>query len=144
MRGVSKSFIDSSTKSWSNSGDISLPWNCASNIKSHSHHPEWHQPPIEEKLPSHRLASAYRAKTSHLGLIIYTHSTCTNLRYFAHDKIEGKLPNHCGNTKKSCTYLSPWFHWLTPETERWNLRWSPSVLITFSYTRKKKKNPSPT
>ena len=35
--------------SWDNPGDISLPGNCASVIKSHTHHSEQHQLPTKQK-----------------------------------------------------------------------------------------------
>ena len=47
--GVSKHFIYQSIQSWDKPGGVSLPGNCASVLKSHSHHPEWHCPPIEQK-----------------------------------------------------------------------------------------------
>ena len=55
-------FIYPSTKSWNNPGNISLPWSCASVLKSHTHYPELHQPPIEKKPTT-------------ISLIIYKHYT---------------------------------------------------------------------
>ena len=37
---IHRGFIYPSTKSWNDPGDISLPWNCASVIKSHSQNSE--------------------------------------------------------------------------------------------------------
>ena len=47
-------------------------WNCANVPKSHSHHPEWHRPPIEQK-------------PNTIGLIIYKHSTSTKFFHLARD-----------------------------------------------------------
>ena len=77
-------------------GDISFPWNCASVLKFHYHHQDWHKPPIEQK-------------ANNVGLIIYTNSTWTKLRYLTHDKTKRKLPNHWGSTRKSWIHLSPSF-----------------------------------
>ena len=42
---------------------------------------------------------ASTSKSSTIGLIIYKHSTRTKLRHLAREKADGKLPNHCGNTR---------------------------------------------
>ena len=57
---------------------ISLPWNSASVRKSHTHYPEYHQPPIKQKPTT-------------IGLTICKNSTRTKLRHLARDKSEGKL-----------------------------------------------------
>ena len=90
---------------------------------------------------SSRVASAFnRTKPTTIGLII-SHTLHT-LNYLARNKTEGKLVNPWDNTRKSWTHLSPSILSLTSGTKRFTLD-SPSILISFSYTRKKKKNPSP-
>ena len=44
--GVKKKIVYPFIKSWNNSGNISLPLNCVSALKSHTHHPWLHQPPM--------------------------------------------------------------------------------------------------
>ena len=39
MGTVLRFYIHTPIKSWNNPGDISLPWNCASALKSNTHHP---------------------------------------------------------------------------------------------------------
>ena len=67
---------------------------------------------------------ASTSKSTTIGLIIYRHSTRTKLRQLAGEKTEGKLPNPCGNTRKSWAHLPSSFFWLTPETKRKNLRFT--------------------
>ena len=51
--GKSYSLIYTSIKSWNNPGDISLSGNCASVVKSDTHHSEKHQPPDKTKTNHH-------------------------------------------------------------------------------------------
>ena len=75
-----ESLIYPSIKSWSNTGDISLPLNSAIVLKSHTHHPEQHQFPIQQKPTT-------------ISLIIYKHSTHTKLHHFDCSRSEGQLSN---------------------------------------------------
>ena len=106
-------------------GDILLPWNFASVLKPHTHHHEYLQPLIEQKPTT-------------TGLIIYKHATCTKLRHLTGDKSKGKLPNPCGNRRKSWNHLTPSFPWLTPESKKTKTIDFIRGLISFSYTRNKK------
>ena len=84
---------------------ILLPWNCASLLKPHSHHPEQHQPPIEQKPTT-------------ISLIIYKHLTLTKFRQLTIEKTVGKLPSSWGKTRKFWSHLPLLFPWLTLETKR--------------------------
>ena len=46
---VSIGFIYPSIKSWNNPGRYFISQNYASVLKSRTHHPEYHQPPVEQK-----------------------------------------------------------------------------------------------
>ena len=67
-------------KFWNNLGDISLLYNCASFLKFHTHHPEKHHPPTEQK-----------QTTTHS--IIHKYSTSTKLRHLLRSRSEWKLSN---------------------------------------------------
>ena len=57
--------------------------------------------------PSTRVASSpITQKPTTIGLTICKYSTCTKLRHLHRDRSEGKLSNHWGNKRKSCTHLS--------------------------------------
>ena len=94
--------------------------------------------------PSPRVtATSSRTKTNHHWLnhlqTLHTY-WITSLR--SRKDCEGRALNSWGNTRKSWSHLSPSLPRLTTETKCKTLD-SPSILISFSYTRSKKKNSSP-
>ena len=95
-------------------------------------------------LPSPRVASSSNGtKTKHHWLSIYKHSTSTKFCHLARNKTEGKLSNPWSNTRKSRTHLFS-LHSLDQQQKQKDKTFdSLSVLIFISYTRNKKKNPSP-
>ena len=110
-----ESLIYPSIKSRNNPGDIWLPWNCASVLKSNTHHLALHKPPIEQK-------------PTITGLIINKHSTHphTHTHTHAHNKLHylvrgrsgGKLSNPWGNKRKSWTHLSSSFHLINTRSKK--------------------------
>ena len=62
-----------SIKSWNNPREITLPGNCASIIKSHTHHSEQHQPPIKEK-PITIDLMVYKHTQTHTHTHTHTHT----------------------------------------------------------------------
>ena len=71
-------------------------------LKSNTHHPEWHQSPIEQKPTT-------------ISLIINNHSARSKSRQLTCEKTEGSSWTS-RVTRKSWTHFSPSFSWLTPET----------------------------
>ena len=96
IMGSLQNFLYLSKKSWNKPGDILLPWNCGSVLKSSTHNPEKHQSPIEQK-PTNN------------GLIIYKHSARSKLHNIAPEKTKRKLPRPWGGTRKFLTHLTPSF-----------------------------------
>ena len=107
-------------KSWNNPGDFSLPRNCASVMKSHTHHSKYSQPPIKQKPTT-------------IDLIIFKHSAHTKLCHLICSRSlsgSSKTPRvthhplsfHLINTrnKKIKPYIHPAFvfHLATPGTKR--------------------------
>ena len=116
---------------WNNPKKISFPWNCANVLKFHTHYPEQHQPPIEQK-------------PNAVGLFIYKQSTRihTKLRHLARGRSEGKLSNLWCNKRKFWTHIPFSFHLIYTRIKNDKTLDSASVLISFRYIRKKKKNSS--
>ena len=84
-------------KSWSNPGNIPLPWNCANVIKSKPHHSEEHQQPIKRKPTT-------------TDLINYKYSTHTKLCHLPSGSSEWNFSNPCGGKRKSWTQFPFLFH----------------------------------
>ena len=117
-----KSLTYISIKSCNYPRDISLPWNCASVFNS-------------------RVASTrIEQKPTTTGLFIYKHSTHTKLRHLGRGRSEEKLSNSWGNKRKSWNHLPSSFHLINTKNKKGKTLDSPSVLISFIYTRNKKKN----
>ena len=75
---ASQGFTYPSIKSWYNPENISFPWDYANVLKSHTHHSEQYQPPMEEKPTT-------------ICLIIYNHFTHIKLRHRTCDRCKWYL-----------------------------------------------------
>ena len=117
----------------------SLPWDCASVLKSHTHHLEYYQPPIVHKPTT-------------TGSTIYKCSTRTKLCDLNWCWSEGKLSNPWDNNRKSWTHLLliPLINnraikagWLDPPLTLWNFSQSNKQKIQFELALNKTFCPTP-
>ena len=115
-------FIYLSIKPWNNPGNISLPWNCASILKSHTNHPEQHQPPIEPKPTTIRLIIY---KHTHTHTHTHTH-ILTKLHHLTHGRSQGKLSNPWGSKRKSRTHLPSSFFLIKTRKTKIKLQIDPA------------------
>ena len=103
----------------------------ASVLKFHTHHAEYYQLPLVQKPTA-------------IGLIIYKRSThtYTKLRYLGCSSPETKLSHTGGNKRNSRTLFPSSFDLINTRNKNNKTIGSVSVLISFGYTRNKRKNSS--
>ena len=119
-----ESLIYPSIKSWNNPGVFLKLCKCS-----------------QTQHPSPRVASTPTEQSlTTIRLIIYKHSTHTKLRHLARGRSEEKLSNPWVDKRKSWTHLPSSLFLINTRNKKNKSFDSPSALISFSYTRNKKRN----